>query len=122
MKFSSVSKLSREDFLDAPEWFGRFLDTYNTFLDETLLALRGQLSLIENALVQVVNIDFTHGVAANVQNKLKSKPKGIIPLYAQNNMIVGYSYEYTQKNELQITLNFSAGVGTTANCFVLVIG
>ncbi len=122
MKFSSVNKLSREDFVDAPEWFGTFLDSYNTFLDETLLALRGQLSLTENTLTQVVDIDFTHGTVVYVQNQLRTKPIGLIPVFAQSNMIVGHSYEYTQKDEIGITLKFDAGAGTTARCLVLVIG
>lgn len=122
MKFSSINKLSREDFADAPEWFTRFLDTFNTFLDETLLAMRGQLSLLENTFSQVVETTFTHDVALDVQNKLKVKPRGIIPLFAQDNMITGFSYVYTQKNELSIKLKFDAGAGTSANCLILVVG
>jgi len=122
MKFSSINKLSKEDFADSPEWFTRFLDTFNIFLDETLLALRGQFSLLENALVQVIEFPFTHNVASSFQNKIKGKPKGIIPIFAQDNMIVGYSYSYTQKNELSITLKFDAAGTTQANCIVLVVG
>lgn len=38
-----LKRLSREDFKDAPAWFGRFLDLLSTFIGDVSGALGGQL-------------------------------------------------------------------------------
>ncbi len=122
MKISAINKLSREDYPDAPNWFSRVLDVLNNFMDQTLLAFRGKLTLRDNFLTQAIDYEFTNGVQVPFLNQLSQKPEGIIPIVAQGQVISGYGMDYNQKSEILITINFAAGGTTKAKCIVYVLG
>jgi hypothetical protein len=47
MKISNLQRFDRGDYVEAPAWFHRFLETLNPILDEAISALK-QLTIDEN--------------------------------------------------------------------------
>ncbi len=60
----SISRLSREEFKDAPAWFDRLLAWLNQFLEQTAFALKGNLTLEQNVAAQVKAFSVLAGAGA----------------------------------------------------------
>lgn len=60
----SISRLSREDFKDAPGWFDRLLAWLNQFVEQTAFALNGNLTFDQNIQAQIKAFSLAAGAAA----------------------------------------------------------
>lgn len=60
----SISRLSREEFKDAPGWIDRLLGWLNQFLEQVSFSLNGNLTLGQNVQAQVKAFDLVAGAAA----------------------------------------------------------
>lgn len=60
----SISRLSREDFNDAPGWFDRLLQWLNRLLEQLSFAIAGNLTFAQNIQSQEKNFTVTAGAAA----------------------------------------------------------
>lgn len=76
--------LSREDYADAPEWFGKAIDVLNPFLNDVGNALNGGLST-ENYARQVVSFALTTPAnpsdaftGGKVSVKTKLRPRSVV--------------------------------------------
>jgi hypothetical protein len=59
----TLSRLSREEFKDAPGWIDRLLGWLNQFLEQVAFALNGNLTFGQNVQAQVKAFDLVAGAA-----------------------------------------------------------
>lgn len=89
----TVRRAASEDYQDAPEWFERFLETYNTFASAVAGALTGGIDR-ENTVSQLeenVRVVTGASVAENVapfplifRNRMPVKPRALWVVAAAN--------------------------------------
>ncbi len=119
MKFSFISKITREDFHGIPDKLVTYL---NSLAGEIGIGLRGALTFRDNILGSVIEYKFTHGVEVAIQNPLNSRPDGLQLVWTENKNRADIVWDFNQKNEVLITVNFAAGAGTSASCRIYVWG
>lgn len=106
MKISAIKKFIKEDFIDAPEWFGRFMDEINIFSDQIITMTENNITFNENVLCQPIEFSFTHGVQQKFENKLSGKPRGIIVTESSGYAIDSYELRYDNSGKIGIILYF----------------
>ena len=113
MKLTPISRLSIEDFRDSFNTFENYLDSENNFRGDVLSCLRGNFTLEDNARVQVIEYKFTHNVKSLVLNKLNTRPRALIPVYADAyNIITGSTFGFEHDNQIGIILLFNGAPAT----------
>lgn len=90
MRFK-LRKLFKENY-DAPEWFGRYLDEFNQFVEDLQRLLTKRLTIADNLKAQVKEITFEtsasyDGTAANFtpfsfDKEMVDKAQGVVILQA----------------------------------------
>jgi len=120
MKFPSIKKLSREDFPDAPDWFGKVTDALNPFMEATFQAFNRNVTDEENIACQIYDLVYrtpsTYPTADKVsfQRTLKTKATGLTVLQCVEKTTytpaAGPVYVPWVDNNGQITLSSITGL------------
>ena len=123
-RLSAVSKIRREDVPEAPDWFGRFLGTINSFFENVVLALNGRLTFADNIQSQTKVLGFTTSSTyisgddfptLKFQTTLPVKAQALLILQIQKadditQLIAGGTSLKWFEVERQININFVSGL------------
>lgn len=130
MKLGLIRRISKEDISrassDVPKWIDAFLSPLNEFIEKVGLALQNRLTFENNFLCKIIQTEFTHNTAlevnpsVNVQNNLRVR--GVIPVSAGGQVVDKFGWSQLANGNLSITFNFDGGTSSTkATCYVIIL-
>lgn len=113
MKLSIVKSIRREDLAksgEVPAWVDSLLGSLNQFMEQTLTAMTGRLSVGDNISQKFVTQNFTHNVELEVNPNDKRRVVGMVPVYSTDKIVAGYRFTYKNNGNIGVTVLFdSAG-------------
>lgn len=121
MKLPVIRKIRKEDLGgDIPAWIDRLLSPMNQFIEQVGIAVTGRLSFGENLAGKVIEQSFTHNTALEINTQDSRVVLGVVPIFCDGNIITGYGWNTANNGNLSVTIQFSAGSGTS-DCKILVL-
>lgn len=108
MKITVPDNLNANEFPGENENFYRLLDYFVQHRFETVQLARNNITLEDNAYIQVVEYKFSHGQKVLFANTLpgKTKPRAIIPVFSDGYMIDSWQMSFERGGQIGITLKF----------------
>lgn len=108
MKVQGFRRLNVEDFQDAPEWFHRFLESYNETLEHLYTLLANNLTFEDNFNCEVKSFKIKDNTPVTVAlTSLKGRPSGVFLL---NRGIFDYyqeAHHILDARTIETKLNFN---------------
>jgi len=124
VKLPILKKIQKEDLQtgeDLPKWVDRMLSPINQFIEQVGVAITGRLSFGDNMAGRFVELSFVHNVAQEVNPNDARPVVGIIPIFAEQDSIVGYRWGQLSNGNISITLRLGAANSSAVFCRVLLI-
>lgn len=122
MKFGVIRRILRENLIggDVPKWVDGLLTPLNQFLEQTYLALNGNLTFADNFAAKEIQQTFTHAVELEVNPQSSRRVSGIFPVDFNGEVCSGFGFSRKGNGNIGITINFTAGAGTESVCRILI--
>lgn len=110
-----LRRLYVEDFPDQKAWIGPLLQVLNEFMENVNFALNRQLTIGQNFLAQIKELDVVGGVPLNFATTVPGKVVGlwIVNAYEANNtsaVLTSALYTDWSQNNSQIIINNVSGL------------
>lgn len=109
MKFTSFKRLFAEDYKDAPkEWFPKFLENLNQFMDPVVTGFRNGLTYEDNFKVTVKEITAISDQEIEVATNFNNSPSEVVVTYVDENvMLLGQAWRPLRSGVIGITVKLS---------------
>lgn len=121
MKTSSFTRFDPADYPGFPPEWKKFLGALNSVLDEQVQAIQGNLTFGDNLDVDLKKIRAKHGVAQDVEVRLKGQASGGALLYSSGFQATA-TVTSPSAGKARITVFFTSPPATEVDCTVLVTG
>lgn len=106
MKITVPTTLNSNDFPGENDNFYRLLSYFQQHRYETIELSRNKITFEDNLYIQLIEYKFTHGVQALFSNTIKTKPRGILPVYAENAAIDAWEMDFYNTGQFGVTMYF----------------
>jgi hypothetical protein len=116
MKLSTVRRILKENLGgDLPAWLDKFLEPLNQFIEQSFVAINGNLTFADNMLCKVTTQELTHDTVKEVNPGSKLKVQGVLFISAEGEMLTGTKWVPNSDGNVAVTVQFGAGAGTKAD-------
>jgi hypothetical protein len=122
MKIGMVKQIVKEElskFEKLPQWIDPLIQTLNTFITNTVLALNGRLTFRDNFLCTIKSIKITHSVESQINPDSANKVSGVLVLSAGGLPIDTFGWRQLSNGNIGVSINY--GSGTQATCLILIL-
>lgn len=122
-----VRKILASDISGAPAWFEQVVGIINSFLDVTIGALRGKLTLADNMYGEIKEFMFEHGVEQQIYFSRVNSYAGLLILKtpeidSDDVAITAWRARTVKPNTLGLKIFFQGGAGVTGVVKFIILG
>ena len=124
MKLPILKKIQKEDLQtgeDLPKWVDRMLTPVNQFIEQVGIAITGRLSFGDNMAGKFTELRFVHDVEQELNPNDSRAVIGVIPVFAEQDLIVGYGWRQLANGNISVTLQLDGASADAVLCRVLLL-